>query len=148
MIFGGFFIVLIGSKLIMEGIFVIDIVFFDFLNFGIKLSKKIFGLLDLFFLAFPELLFLFFAQMDILDDLWLLLRWIFFSVFGFRIKIIDPSFLIDDMTDFDKLFNKEVDLFLLGVNIVSGFSLGLIKLTDRIIIVRVSTLIWFGSVVP
>jgi hypothetical protein len=123
MIFGGLFIVLIRGKLIMEGIFVIDVVFFDFLNFGIKLSKQIFGLLNFFFLAFPELLFLLFAQMDILEDMGLLLCRIFFFVFGFWIKIIDPCFLINDMTDFDKLFNKEVDLFLLGVNIVGRFSM-------------------------
>lgn len=109
----------------MEGIFVIDVVFFDFLNFSIKLGKQIFGLLNFFFLAFPELLFLLFAQMDILEDLWLLC-WIFFFVFCFGIKIIDPCFLINDMTDFDKLFNKEVNLFLLGVNIVALFSLGLV----------------------
>lgn len=41
----------------MEGVFVVDIVLFNFLDFAVELIQQILRLLDLLLLASPELLF-------------------------------------------------------------------------------------------
>ena len=73
---------------------------------------------------------------------------VFFPVFGFGIEIIDACFLINDLANFNKLFNQVVDLLLLGVDIIGVFSLGLVELTDRIVMLRVAALVRFGLIVP
>ena len=45
-------------------------------------------------------------------------RAIFFPVFGVGILIVGTGLFIDDLTNFEKLFNEVVDLMLLIVEVI------------------------------